>query len=90
MNINKFYDTEATDDGIDEIFDYIDDNLLAGNFHLVDDLLASIDCERLCSTYIVSFASITSGRAKSKLKNREAFIRKAKSCVRDGLLDNLE
>jgi hypothetical protein len=83
------------DSALDIIYDQVDELLLAGEFHQVDDLLASATPEQLSIDLLLALLTSTLP-AKSKLSNRSAFFRRVEDALqsrgelRDGLLIGLD
>jgi hypothetical protein len=58
---------------VDDVFDFMDDNLLAGNFRACDETLRLAQPSKLLPSVVVSFLMVTR-RAKPYLPSRKDFI----------------
>lgn len=67
-----------TDSATDRIFDYVDRLLCDGQFVVCDEILRSVNVERLPTSLMRSFLSITAA-AKSRLPSRGSLYRKIES-----------
>ncbi len=80
---------------LDEIYNHVDEMLLAGMFSEVDDRLESIDCDEHSTDLLLAMLTITYA-AKSSLPRRTDFYNRAEDSIRrrgeleDGLLFGLE
>jgi hypothetical protein len=70
-------DESVIDDGIDIIYNFIDDLCLEGDFLTVDKFLSICQPEKLGITYSIAVLSITNA-AKDILKERKSFFDKTK------------
>lgn len=91
----SFSETEL-EDGIDRIFDTIDDLFHEGAFHQVDSILENLVVEKIHTTLLVCYLAITLA-AKEHLPWREIFFARVKEEMfrreggrRPNLLKNLE
>jgi hypothetical protein len=84
----RLYEATSEDEhpAVDEVFNFMDDHLLAGRFSVCDLALATIDPDKLLPSVVVSLLMVTR-RAKEKLPSRQAFLSRAVAAVagRDGL-----
>ena len=74
--LNRIYRMSEENDehnAIDVVFDFMDDNLLAGNFEVCEDTLKQVNINKILPSLIISFLMATR-RAKQKLPSRSAFI----------------
>lgn len=60
---------------IDEIFDWVDDNCLAGNFKTVDERLLALDLSEMSVTIMIAWVSITYC-ARNELSHRPCLIQR--------------
>jgi len=70
--------TILVDKQIDSIFNQVDDQLLEGNFGVVDDWLEQLDVDTMSSDIIAAWLSITLA-AREKLHNRADFVVRAEA-----------
>lgn len=72
MFVEELYKLIDTEQSIDYIFDHINNLCWQENWDEIDNILASLDINRLSLDAMVAFLSITLC-VKSKLKNRASF-----------------
>jgi hypothetical protein len=70
----------SSDKDIDDVYDWVDERLLAGEFDTVNNWLKEIVCEKNSVTFLLA-ALTTTLPAKSKLEYRPAFYNAVKSDI---------
>jgi hypothetical protein len=73
--LTRLYRVAGEDEhrAVDEVFNFMDDHLLAGRFPVCDLALAQADPEALRPSAVVAFLMVTR-RAKEKLPSRPQFL----------------
>jgi hypothetical protein len=71
----QLYEATLMDEhlAVDKIFDFMDEQLLAGHFSVCDQTLAVVDPARLLPSAVVSLLMVTL-RAKNELPSRTRFL----------------
>ena len=65
---------------VDEVFDFMDDQLLAGDFSVCERVFEQLDPAALAPSAVVSLLLVTQ-RAKEKIRSRSAFITRAEDVI---------
>ena len=65
---------------VDEVFNFMDDSLLAGEFSVCERVFEHADPDYLASSGVVSLLMVTQ-RAKGKIRSRSAFIARAEDAI---------
>lgn len=68
----------SEDDGIELIYEVIDDMMSSGSFALIDDILSAVDVMKFRTTHLLAFLSITFP-AKTLLKERARYFARVRS-----------
>jgi hypothetical protein len=73
--LGRLYQATGKDEhqAVDEVFNFMDDQLIAGRFSTCDLVLARVDPERLLPSGVVSLLMVTQ-RAKGLLPTRPLFL----------------
>jgi len=79
--LESLYAIENADEGLDAVFNHIDDLMLAGEFSEVDSILENVDPNRLQIDVLLGFLTITLP-VKNKLRNRSRIWREAKEIIK--------
>jgi hypothetical protein len=85
--LEKLYNIENEFDQVDEVYNFMDEKLRAGDFAICAEVFKKIDVVRITSASMISFLIITL-RAKSKLSEaRNFFIDRVSKIIDTSTLD---
>ncbi len=86
--LTRLYKKSGKDEhlAVDEVFGFMDDSLLAGDFSVCERVFEQVDPNELAPSGVVSLLMVTQ-RAKEKIRSRSAFITRAEDAIarREGM-----
>ena len=88
--LKRLYEATRRDEhkAVDEVFEFMDDHLLAGQLTVCEQVFEQADPYELASSGVVSLLMVTQ-RAKGKIPSRAAFIARAEEAIarKEGLAE---